>query len=346
MAAIATMGAMGPVRPTQAQDVSAAAILGWLTGILGPWMIAIQTWAAETLAKFYIHKGNSALAQQVAANTLGIQSALQANAATGVEAFNTQTQKLLENTYKMTFGKLGTYGNLTIGSNAPFACRRKAEAEVLTSAKEQMPRLLQAAMHAAEEHDKGYGSPAGAMLKMQKDAQQYGGSVFGLEWLSEETIDADELDNTWRSINYVTNPDPLPAPPTNAQSTMLGREYALEWERHRRLMALPQRVLARQAALRATVPGDPEGRSYLSTLDASAKAGVEDPEHSTALHVKTEAGVLRDVALSLQTLTALESERLRTEQETATLTAIMVARQLQEDGEKLREKHTDLVVGG
>lgn len=345
MAAIATFGAMGPMR-TASADESGYAILGWLTGILGPWMIAIQTWAVDMLGKYYIHKGNAAITQQVAANTLGVQSALQANAATGVEATSTQTQKLLENTYKMTFGKLGTYGNLTIGSNAPFSCRRKAEAEVLTAAKEQMPRLLEAAATSAERHDKGYGSPAGAMLQMQKDAKQYGTGVFALEWLSGDTIEPDKLSNTWRSINYLTNPDPLPEPASNAQSTMVGREYALEWERHRQLMALPQRVLARQAALRAAIPNDPEGRSYLSTLEGSAKAGVEDPQHPVALQIKTEAGVMRDVALSLQTLTALESERLRTEQETAALTAILVARQLQTDGEKLREKHADMVIGG
>ncbi len=340
--ALVAVLAMAPARPVHADaagDAILGSILAWLTTIGG----AAITFMEEQLARYYIHLGNQAITQQVAANTLGVQSALQANAATAVESTNVQTQKLLEHEFKSTFGSFGRYGNITIGSNAPFACRRQADAGVLAQGRVNLPDLQQQAKSLADTHDRGYGSASGALAHLKRDVDTYGPSTISLDWLNKDKLSSDDISNAWRSINYATNPSPPPAPPAAANSAA-AKEYAADYDRYQEMMKVPQQVLARQAGLRASIATDPDRRSYLGVLSQIGQVGVEDPQHPVALQAKTEAGVQRDIALSMQALLSVETERLKTEQETAAMTALMLSNQLQQRGDALAKKYATTVV--
>ena len=336
VAAVAFLGVPGPARADAVGDGILAEIAAALTAVI--------TWIETYAMDYYLRQGGAAVTQQVAANTLGIQSALQANAATSVEATNVQTQKMLDYNFKSVFGSFGSYGNITIGSNAPFACRRQADAGVLAQGREALPNLQTQASTIAATHDRGYGSSTGATVQMQKDAAAYGASAFSLSWLGSDKLSTNDVQNAWRSIDYATNPDPPPAPPASSANSPAGKEYATEYQRFQQMMKVPQDVLARQANLRASIPGDSDSRSYIGIIRQMAQSGIEDAQHPVALQAKTEAGVQRDMALSMQALLYVETERLQTEQETAAMTALMVSHQLQARGDELRKKYAKSVI--
>lgn len=319
---------------------------GILASILGL-LTSAYVWVQEYMVKIYLHDDSGGVAQQVAANTIGVQSALQANAATHVEATNVQTQKMLDFDYKSIFGSFtsAAYGSngIIVGSNAPYACRRQANAGILAQGRQMITQWEAQSAQIQARHDAGFGSATGATVQMQKDVATYGTASLSLDWLGKDKLSSADMDNAFRSIDYATNPNPPPAPPANASSPA-SQEYAIEYTRFQQEMKVPQQVLAHQASLRGSIPGDTTNRSYIGIVNAMGQSGVEDPVHPIALQAKTPAGIQRDMALSLQAILAIDTERLKTEQSTAAMTAMMMSRQLQLQAEELRKKYSKAVV--
>ena len=331
-------------RPAQSQD--AGVIVAFLNGTLIPFFQSLLT---NLVMDQVIGTGDAAVVEQLAANTVGVQQALQHHAGTMVEAITKQTSTEINEQNRRDFGTLGSVNlgstRVNVGSNAPTACRRQNDARWLDrgggrfeATKADVERVRETWFDGSETPRNGVQVAA----IRTEDLQQYGPEVFGPAWVAKETVSEEDYQRAVRSIVYTTNPDPLPEPPaaTGARSA----EYRTRLEQLEERVRVPQEVLARQLALRRTIPGDPRERSYYEVLQEWGRAGLQDPNRPLALQAKTPAGVQREMALSLAALVALEAERMQSQHETNALLAILVSETLADRGKALREEYKGAVV--
>jgi len=296
----------------------------------------------KIVLKKLLGAGGTGIAEQEAAGAIGVQQALQQTSAVIVETANRQARIALNDAARRTFGAMGhvTIGgrSINIGSNAPSACKRIRDAELLTRAAPLVDRSVTEVTQTFTDYNSRFSSATGAVSGMAQDRAQHGDQVFALDWLQKLSVpNGETFEAAKRSIGYATYTTPLPAAPVG--DSLAGKEYEMKRAAHSELVKLPQAVLARQLALSREIPNDARKRSYLSVMDGFGKTAVEDAINPSAMQVKTDAGVQREIALALNAMLAVNVERMRTEHETTALLAIMASKTLDERSQQLIKEH-------
>lgn len=295
-------------------------------------------------------KGNEAITKQVAANTTGVQSALQEHAAVMVEVENRALQTKIEDRNKRQFGSLGSLNfgghQIGIGSIAPTACKKFEDATVIKNGLQAAATNREATSAVTERQNVGYGTLSASTAAMHDAFLDAGGGLkmFNLDWITRDHMTAEDVNLAQRSIAFATNPTPLVSAPR--ANTPAGREYQTKMTYLLGLMELPQEVLARQLSLRAPIGEDGEARSLMGVIDEWAKQGVADRLNPVALQAKTPKGVQVEMALTLKALLYVENERMRSDQERNAMLALMLSKQLQERQEALRADYNRSLAGG
>lgn len=307
---------------------------------------AMQQWFTGEYFS-YVQDSSKAVTEQVASNTVGVQTALQHHAAATIEAIAEQTAVEIEDRNTRTFGKLGSVyvggRSMPIGSTAPGACRRYRDAQTLKSARTKIPNTVTAVRERAATHNKGYGSSTRALSAAGRDAADYGATVFSLDWIGQDVMDEGEFEKAERSIMYATNLAPLPEMAT--PKSAVGRQYKTESEQLRQLNALPQGVLARQLALRRGTEQTQQGarQSYLGVMTDWGKDAIEDRFDPVAAQATTEAGLLREISSTLKALLALETERMQSTHEGNAMLAVLTSRVLNERSQELSLQYAQAI---
>lgn len=332
-----------PVRATFGTD--AAMVIAFLQTAF---ITLMQTMLTEQIYKpLVVEQGNGAIVEQVAAGTLGTQQALQAHAGVMVESIAQQTAAAEQAIYNRTFGTLMNMQvngrNVSVGANAPSACRRTNDARRLTVAGTASERERQRADESIATHSQGYGSYAGMMANMRQRLERFGPSGFSPNHLRRDTIPADDAERVRDAIAIAMTPTPLPPLPRAASNQAAAAEYQTRAAIFTEVSKIPAEILARHAALRVA-PGTGENeRSYLETIKRWAQEGVESAERPVELAAKTEAGLLREQTLLLSALLWVQTEQLQTQHELAQLMALQSASDLDARGDALRAEYARLV---
>lgn len=325
----------------------AAAIIAYLQALIP----ILQAWFMEYLTQevandILVGKGDSAVVEQVAANTLGVQQALQQHAGTMVETIAQQTVAMETAVYNRTFGTLMNMNvggqTISVGGNAPSACRRTSDAQRLQTASALSRRNLQQTDQNIDRHSQGYGTYGGFVAHLRNEMAQYGGEVFDFGFMQRDTVDANAAERMQRAITYSLTPEPVPSVPQGSRPTPAVQEYEVRVAQHRELSKVPAQIVARQNALRVGAEGQ-NGRSYLEIVRAWAKEGIESQNRPIELQAKTEAGLLREIQLTQNALLWVQTEQLQTQQEQTLLLALLAKQQLETQGQALAAQHARLI---
>jgi hypothetical protein len=325
----------------------AAAVIAWFSAfwalvetVFWEWLVSDML-VGELLDK--PSRGDAAIVEQVATNTVGVQSALQSHAGVLVDALTRQTQLMERNIIDRTFGSLGmaTLDNgrrrVNIGATAPSACRRANDARVLGDASRRAANVTRIGSERLNTHNNGYVSTTGALENLRRTLDQWGPRAFDMGWMQRDGVPPQGVALATQAIAYATNPMPLPDPPQHAGAggSLAQREYAVRLAAHRELVKVPQNVLLRQLAMRAG-ENDKGSDAYLATVRAWAAAAIEDPLNPAILQHKTEKGLLAELQLSMSHLLWVQTEQLQADHERNAMLALMAADVLQRQGQDLR----------
>lgn len=344
MLSVATMVAIPP-QPAKAFVGGDAAIIVAFLG--GAFMTAVQTFFTQLIMNKLLGIGSTANVEQMAANTLGIQQALQHHSAATVEAVTRQALETIIDRDRRMFGVFGhvTIGgrSVNVGSNAVSSCRRIKDAHALTVGSVRMDQIRHDVTEEMKTYNSKYASATGVAAGMRKDRTQYGDDVFDLSWLTAGSLPAggDAFEQAKRSIQYLTNPDPLP-PPADTNNAA-SKEYDDKLAQQREAVRLPQEVLARQLALRTPITSDSKKRSYLQIMTDWGRQAAEDASKPAAIQVKTDSGVLREQVLLLNSLVAIGAQSIQAQQDTNALLAVLAAQTTRAQGEMLRREYNTTV---
>ncbi len=314
------------VRPARA-DIGGAALLLFLQTTL---MEFLQGLLLDTM------KGQSrAVLQQQAATTVGVQEALGQVASVGASVTAEQTRVMLENTSKRTFGRIGEViisgKRVEIGSSAPTACIRTREAPILDAARQRMDAFNTA----ANQQNANYNSGANTIRErdaMERDAAA-GVKAFDLSWISRDQLSVAEATDAEKAIRYSLSPLVVPTVAWNASPRM--REIQTNITRSRAESAFAMNVMTRALSLRRPTAtgttGNTVSRSYMGVMNAMAEDGMEDGVQVASIQAKTEAGVLREIALGQKQMTLSLVEVIKALHESNAMAALALARKTQED---------------
>ncbi len=340
---IATLtSAPRPAKATVGED--AALIIAFLQGTF---TTVSQAFFQNLIQEQLLGKGNTAVVEQIAADTVGVQQALQHHVSATVEAMTRQTTEQVNDFTRREFGALGHVqigGRLVnIGSNAPSACRRTQDAKVLERGGVNLASTQRDITDTSAAYNSRFQSQVAQTGAMSTDRRRYGDKVFALDWLQDVSIetDQDSYDRAKRSIAYATYTTPLPMPPTT--QTASGAEYSSRLAQHREAVKLPQSVLARQLALRRPITGDERGRSYIEIITDWGRQAAEDAIKPAAMQVKTQAGIERENTLLLNSLVAMQAESIKAQHDTNALLAVIAARELDGRSKELRDEYAGTI---
>lgn len=334
--------------PRTAHAFDGAAVVAAITAMQAALSSLLQSLFQSVIMDQLLGKGNTAIVEQIAADTVSTQQALQHHVSATVEALTRQSIEQINDTTRREFGALGhvRIGDrlVNIGSNAPSACRRTQDARTLTRGGEQVLQSQNEIETFAADYNKRFQSQTALSSAMLADRQRFGDSVFALDWLQDVSIPQDEAsyERAKRSITYATYTTPLP--PTPKATNAAGSDYAARLQQHREAVKLPQTVLARQLALRRPITGDARGRSYMQIVTDWGKQAAEDAINPAAMQVKTEAGIQRENALLLSSLVAMQAEAIKAQHDTNALLAVVASRALDERSKELKSQYTGTVV--
>lgn len=333
-------------RPAAAQDagIIVAAIAALQSALSALMTSLFQTAITEQL----LGTGNTAIVEQIAADTIGVQQALQHHVSATVESMTRQTIEQINDTTRREFGSLGrvTIGgrNINIGSNAPSACSRIKDAQTLSRGGGMLLQTQSEVSTSVSDYNRRFSSQTALTGTMSSDRQRYGDKVFALDWLQDVSLagDTDSYARATRSIAYATYTTPLPPPPKETNAS--GAEYGTRLAQHREAVKLPQTVLARQLALRRPIPGDAQQRSYMEIMTNWGKQATEDWINPSSVSVKTTKGVLAEQTLQLNALVAMQAEAIKAQHDTNALLAVIASRTLDERSKELRSQYSGSVL--
>jgi len=342
LGAVVGMGvAMSP--PAKATGTDAAAWIAWFTGF---WPVMQQWIAEQVMQQIVVEKGDGAVVEQVAVNTLGTQQALQQHAGVMVETIAQQTAAAEQAIYNRTFGTLMTMQvngqTVSVGANAPSACRRTNDARRLQNQGRVRDRAFQDTQRAITANAQGHGSYAGAMANLRGTLAKYNGAPDALkpDYLSRDTISTDDAERVRDAIALALTPEPVPRVPSSGGTAAL-TEYEAKAELFRASASLPAEIVARHAAMRVA-QGEGE-RSYLELVKSWAVEGIESTERPIELAAKTEAGLLREMQLTMSAQLWVDVERLQIEQEQTLLLAMMANEGLNARSRILQAEHARIL---
>lgn len=337
-------------RPVDAQGApgakflgaDAAAIIAWFEGF---WGATMQLFLNNIIVDQLMGTGNTAIVEQVAANTAGTIQALQQTAGVVVGAITEQQVAAERAIYERTFGTLTTMSvdgrQVTVGSVAPSACRRVSDARRLESAAETRRAVEEMAEGQRERFSSGQGSYTATVTEMYATVEEEGPDALDLGYLQKPSLTDDEARRASKAAMYALNPEPLPQAPQGRSGSAVGKEYELRRQQFAELSQIPAAVQQRQIALR-TRPS-PETASYLETVQKWAADGIENSANPIDMQGVTEAGVQREMTMALSALLWVETERMQSDHERNQLLSILAARELQSQGAALREQHARML---
>lgn len=343
------------------ESVILAAILAFIQGAM------MQAFQDMLIGNIFggIKKGAQATVEQIAANTVGVQSALNQHLSGTIDGLTKQTQIAEESILKRTFGSLGNRilstrtasgtisRTVTIGAQPPSGCRRTTDARVLEAARINGEQVQRSVSRFVSERNAAATTTASGAAVLKRDQSQYGIQAFSLDWLQKDQLSATEVDMANRSIAALTNPLPPPVPEgcrvdtssqrlvcNNNNTASLGSlEYQAKYDAFRAAVKIPQDVLGRQLALRSGGNGD----AFLKTIRGWAQRAVEDPLNPAVLQHKTEKGVLAELALSMNHLLWLETEQHRAAEERNQLLALIASDVLERRANGLRATYNETI---
>lgn len=334
--------ALSPVAKATGGDAAV-----WIAWFQAFWPIVQQWFVEEVMQQLVVERGNGAIVEQVAANTLGTQQALQQHAGVVVESIAQQTAAAEQAIYNRTFGTLMTMQvngqSVTVGANAPSACRRTADARVLRHQARVRDRTFQETQQSIALNAQGHGSFAGSMANLRATLAKYNGDASALkpDYLMRDTIPSGETERVRDAISLALTPEPVPQAPRGSGSTAALTEYQAKADLHRGLAALPAEIVARHASMRMA-QGDGQ-RSYLETIKRWAVEGIESSERPVELAAKTEAGLLREIQLTMSAQLWVSTERLQVEHEQTLLLAMIANHGLNERSRQLQAEHARIL---
>lgn len=281
----------------------------------------------------FLKKGTESSVRQEAAGAVGIQEAIKQGAQVNAGAIGEATKADLTDRNSRMFSVMGTLRidgrSVSIGSTAPSACYQVKDATYLRSVREEMGRIVERVERDSAIWMTSPDRETRSRDEMVRDQRQYGTGVYDPSWVSNATLTQAQAERAERSIKYTYSPPPINA--TAVAATPAGREVAQDLQRLQQQAALPQRVMARQLALRSPINGE---RSYMGTMQEWGHTSVEDPVQTAALQAKTDTGVLRELAITAKRQLAVDVELMQSQSETNALLAMLVMRQI---GDEMQE---------
>jgi hypothetical protein len=275
----------------------------------------------------FMKTGTEGMVRQMAAGAVGIQEALKQSTQANTGAIGEASKAELTDRNSRMFSVMGTMRidgrSVSIGSTAPSACYQVNDATYLRSAREDMGRIVERVERDAAIWVTSPDRETRSRDEMVRDQRQYGTGIYDPSWVSNHTLTQAQAERAERSIKYTYSPPPINA--TAVAATPAGREVAQDLQRLQQQAALPQRVMARQLAMRSPINGE---RSYMGTMQEWGHTSVEDPVQTAALQAKTDTGVLRELAITAKRQLAVDVELMQSQSETNALLAMLVMRQI------------------
>ena len=282
----------------------------------------------------FAKKGTGAMVRQEAAGAIAIQEAIKQGSDVNAAAIGEAAKAELMDRNNRMFSVSGTLRidgrPVAIGSTAPSACHQVNDATYLANARTTMGTHMSRMTANGLDFMAANEGANRARDRVVRDQQSLGAEIFDPSWITRDTLTDREAQQAERSIMYTFAPPPMPS--GMVAQTPAAREVTQDLQRLQRQAQLPQRVMARQLALRSPINGQ---RSYLGTMQAWGQQSVEDPVQTAALGAKTDTGVLREIAITMKRQLAIESERLQAEHESNAMLALLVMREIRTDMQEI-----------
>lgn len=275
--------------------------------------------------------GLSGVRLQVSANTVGIQNALQHNAAASVQATAQQTAILADQINMLEFGDMGQItlpDGQRISANAlpPSGCKRKTASAVLADSRPVRAARRTAWTAASSQYNTAPASGVGAARRLSDTPS----TQLTLNWLDKETLTAQEALDASKSISSVINPDPLPTI-SNPSTTDAGTvEYQKKSEVYNARIATVSAALQDQLDMRAPIAdGTPNSNtSVLKQINDMARNTVESKLYPDQVTAKPSSASARELVFLNSANLYVTTELLKQMQISNSLAAVAAADRL------------------
>lgn len=281
-------------------------------------------------------QGFKTLIEQTAANTAGIQAAIQHESAVITEVGHQTAIFDLENKIIENYGGVGTtkIDGKTVGmdSRSPYLCKQRRSTEMIENADSKLPEFDDSAMTIATDYNKN-----GDTVNQERTLRSLdfnNDSILPSNSLSGN-LTPDKQEDAAMMIVAITNPEPAPVTGDSPQSPQLKR-YQKERQLHDEKMAIVQSVLLRQ--MNRAVTEDDE-QSVNNALSEALTFRALDKSYADSLNAKLPKAVMVEIALQFSTYLYAQDELLRTNHEIAQLLALQVASLVKAEGKELKVKY-------
>jgi len=315
------------VRPASAQD-------GALV------VVAIELFSAAVAQYFSeiltvdLNLGMGGIRAQVAADTIGVQNALQHHAGATISAVSQQTALLMDQANLFEFGDMGSVrtprGIVRLNTVAPSGCRRVRVAEMLAAAAPMRERRPQTWKEAAETRTRAVTSAGQAQLRLTETVARQPNQV-SLNWMTQPTLTPTQTADAAKSITTILNPLPLPTLPIG-ETAPAAAEYAAAREILSQRMSVAEDALRHQLEMRAplcSTAGDPAcSSSVMSIINQWRTDTVESVVYPDRVQAKSSATAAREQVFLLSANLYVQTELLSSINNLSAIMAVNTANQL------------------
>lgn len=324
------------IRPAQAQDAGiVVAAITLLQTILMNYLQGILTVDLNLVG--------AGIRAQVAADTVGVQNALQHHAGATINALAQATAIDLDWRNMIEWGDMGSIrtpnGVVRLNAVAPSGCRRTRDAQVLSNAVPLRLQRTQQWRTRSTARTSAVRNTGQSQMRLAQAATETP-ERFSMQWLTSETLTPQQTADAEASITNLINP--LPMPTLAAETSPAAKEYAATRTVLDQRTKVVEEALRRQLDLRAPLSNGSDAGSTLSAmtvLNGWSRDTVESTVYPDRVQAKGSPASAREQVFLLSANLYVNTELLRSLND---LTAIMAVQTATELSGVTRDTATDL----
>jgi len=296
---------VGLMTATPVRAFDAATIVTYLTTFF---TTVLMPFLEETLMGGMRDSTRATLRQQMA-TTVGVQEALGQHAGVVVAAEQRSTSAILTYKNKDTFGTFGQTridGDVvSIGATAVTGCRRTQAAQALVQSRREMRVMGDGYNQMAQRYERL--TPSAAESEKNRF---FAANPVDLSWIQKPEVSRGESDRAAKALVYMMRPMVIPTLPNNPSPAAM--ELTADVKRDDAQLDLLTNINLGYLVDRTKTGSN---ASFHATHDTLATNGMEKVSEIAGQGAKTEAGVLREIALAQKQMLVYQQRLLDAQQQ-------------------------------
>ncbi len=290
-----------------------------------------------------ITSSGRAITQQLAAGTASQNKAIKDQTRTFEEIMKAHAAALGAMEAQRLYG---TGGEITLNgkkvrvtAQSPSLCTQLRAARALAESAQKRVNTNALITESFRSHNEDYETTIQARDRLSELKRE----DFDTAWLDKSVLTEKEVQNGIKSIQNLTNPEPLPRLKQGYKQDEEGKRYLARRALINQQNALTQRVLNRQLLLRAPLI-DEAGKktSILAKMQERVLETIEDTGENPWIEVLEQKGVaplLRELNITAAHLYKTQFENLQASENVASLVAVLVSAEARRNQRAIAEEY-------